>query len=81
MIPLENHGLIIRELRKLQGLSVRKAACRIHRSIGWLSEFENAKGTARLTEAEFDRIVAIFDGSRHKSMFRTCLTNHKLKGL
>lgn len=76
MIPLENHGLIIRELRKLQGLSVRKAAQKLNRGLGWLSEIENCKGTARLTEDEFDRIVTALDGSRHKNMFRTWVASH-----
>jgi transcriptional regulator with XRE-family HTH domain len=77
MNPLENHGLIIRELRKLQGLNVRNAALKINRSIGWLSEIENETGTARLTEQEFDRIVTAFDGSRYRPMFKTWVANHK----
>jgi transcriptional regulator with XRE-family HTH domain len=77
MIPVENHGLIIRELSKLQNLNVREAARKISRSIGWLSEIENGTGTARLTGQEFDRIVAALDGLAHKPMFRTWVANHK----
>ncbi len=64
MSPLENHGIIIRELRRMHGLSVRKAAEKLGRSVGWVSEIENRRGTARLTDAEFDRIVTVFDGSK-----------------
>jgi len=77
MNPLENHGLIIRKLRKLRGLNVRNAAENIGRSIGWLSEIENGTGTARLTEMEFDRIVTALDGSHHKAMFRTWVATYK----
>ena len=77
MIPLENHGIIIRELRKLHGLNVRDAARKINRSIGWLSEIENGTGTARLTEPEFDRIVDALDGRKHWPMFRTWVANAK----
>ena len=77
MIPLENHGIIIRELRKLHGLNVRDAARRINRSIGWLSEIENGTGTARLTEPEFNRIVNTLDGRKHWPMFRTWVANYK----
>ena len=77
MNPLENHGLILRELRKLQGLSVRKTAEKIERAIGWLSEIENGKGTARLTEIEFDRIVDALDGNKYRAMFKTWVANQK----
>ena len=77
MNPLENHGLIIRELRRLQGLNVRNAAKKINRSIGWLSEIENGTGTARLTEQEFERIVTALDGSKRRVMFRTWVANIK----
>lgn len=77
MNPFENHGIIIRELRKLRGWSVRKAALEIHRGIGWLSEIENGTGTARLTEDEFERIVTVMDGHKCRAMFKTWTANHK----
>lgn len=77
MSQLENHGLIIRQLRLLKGLSVRNAAIHIGKSIGWLSEIENSIGTARLRESEFHRIVDLLDGKDHRPMFRTWVANHK----
>lgn len=77
MSKLENHGLIIREVRKRSELSVRDAAKKINRSIGWLSEIENGTGTARLTEPEFERILNILNGSKFKAQFKTWIAKHK----
>ncbi len=74
---MENHGLIIRHLRALASLSVREAARKIGRSTGWLSEIENSTGTARLTEGEFDRIVELLDGAKHRAMFKTWTSSLK----
>ena len=54
---MENHGLIIRHLRLLAGLSVQLTAEKIGRSKGWISEIENNTGNCKLTESEFNRIV------------------------
>lgn len=72
-----HYGLIIKHLRKHSGLSVRKLAEKIGRSIGWISEIENECGTARLTDAEFQRIVDALDGGKHREMFRTWVANHQ----
>ena len=77
MIHLENHGIIIRELRQHRRLSVRKAAALLERSVGWLSEIENGTGTARLTPDEFDRIVTKLDGDQYRSVFKTWAANAK----
>jgi len=74
---MENYGLIIRHLRTLAGLSVRATAQKIDRSIGWLSEIENTSGTARLTETEFNRIVDVLEGAKHRPMFRTWVAAYK----
>jgi transcriptional regulator with XRE-family HTH domain len=74
---MDNYGLIIRHLRKLSKLNVRQAAEKIQRSTGWLSEIENSCGTARLTEREFNRIVEVLDGNRHKPMFKTWISTQK----
>ncbi len=74
---MDNYGLIIRHLRKLSKLNVRQAADKIQRSIGWLSEIENSRGTARLTEREFNRIVELLDGNHHKPMFKTWISTQK----
>jgi len=72
----KNYGLIIWHLRKQAGFSVQKLAEKIGRSAGWLSEVENSSGACRLTEAEFERIVALLDGGKHREMFRTWVANH-----
>jgi transcriptional regulator with XRE-family HTH domain len=77
MIHLENHGIIIRELRTLKDLSVRKAAALLERSVGWLSEIENGSGTARLSPDEFDRVVTALDGDQYRAMFKTWTANSK----
>ena len=77
MESLENHGIIIRELRKLSGLSVQKAAKILGHSTGWLWEVECGSGRCRLTTSEFDRIVDVLDGAKHRPMFRIWVANHK----
>jgi transcriptional regulator with XRE-family HTH domain len=42
-----------------------------------LSEVENGRGKARLSDREFDRIVGLVDGAKHREMFRTWVANHK----
>ena len=74
---MENNGVIIRHLRSLAGLSVREAALKLGRSIGWLSEIENNRGTARIDEREFNRIVEILNGTKHRAMFKTWAANAK----
>ena len=74
---MDNYGLIIQHLRHLAGLGVRETAKKINRSIGWISEIENNCGTARLTEEEFNRIVELLDGAKHRAMFRTWVANYK----
>lgn len=71
-----NYGIIIRHLRKQAGLSVQKLARKIGKSAGWVSEIENNTGTSRLSEKEFERVVQLLDGSRHREMFRTWVANH-----
>jgi transcriptional regulator with XRE-family HTH domain len=63
---MHNYGLIIRKLRKLNGYSLKNAALKISKSVGWLSEIENSRGLARLTQYEFARIVLIFGGEKYK---------------
>ncbi len=77
MDSLENHGIILRELRRLAELSVQQAAIKIGKSSGWLCEVETGSGRCRLKSSEFDRIVQILDGVQYRSMFRTWVANHK----
>jgi transcriptional regulator with XRE-family HTH domain len=61
----------------LAGLSVQQTAIKIGRSTGWVSEVENNSGRSRLSEVEFNRIVEILDGTKHRAMFRTWVANFK----
>src|SRR4030067_3557303 len=77
MDSLDNHGIILRELRKRSGLSIQNAAQMIQKSAGWLCEVENADGTCRLLPSEFDRIIRILGGSDERHMFKTWIANYK----
>lgn len=77
MGSLKNHGIIIRKLRMRSGLTVRETAKKINRSIGWLSEIENGTGTARLTEAEFERVINLLGGSNCRNQFKTWIASQK----
>ena len=79
MSSLENHGVIIRHLRQRKELSLRKCSNIINKSIGWLSEVENASGNSKLTEEEFDRIVSTLGGDKDRAMFKTWVAKHKNK--
>ncbi len=68
---MENYGVIVRRLRILAGLSVQQTARKLGRSIGWISEIENGRGRCRMSENEFNRIVAVLDGAKHRPMFKT----------
>lgn len=73
----ENYGLIIRLLRERAQWSVREFAKRAKRSVGWVSEVENAVGTARLSETEFDRLVDLLGGHKDRGQFRTWVANYR----
>lgn len=77
MNHLNNHGLVIRELRKRNGLSIQKTALLIEKSVGWLCEIENGLGTSRLRQDEFDRITGILGGANDRHMFKTWIANQK----
>ena len=68
---MESYGVIIQQLRTLAGLSVQNTAKKIGRSKGWLSEVENNSGNSRISELEFNRIVDILNGTKHRPMFKT----------
>lgn len=77
MNHLENHGIILRTLRKRKDLSIQKAAKMIGKSPGWLCEVETGGGTCRLSPSEFDRIVDLLGGSKERAMFKTWIANFK----
>lgn len=74
---MDNYGLIIQHLRTLSGLSVQQTAKKINRSVGWLSEIENNSGRCRLTETEFNRIVEVLNGKKHRATFKTWIAGFK----
>ena len=77
-VDTTNHyGLIIKHLREHSRLSVHKLAERIGKSTGWVSEVENSRGTSRLRDTEFQRIVELLDGVKHREMFRTWIAQDK----
>ncbi len=66
---MHNYGVILKKLRELNNYSLKTAAARIGKSVGWLSEVENNRGFSKLKESEFERIVNLFNGVRHREMF------------
>ena len=66
---MDHYGIILRQLRLLNKLSVKAAAARIERSTGWISEIENTIGSARIHPQEFERIVAAYGGERYRKQF------------
>lgn len=73
----ENYGLILKILRQKSGLSVREHSKRINKSPGWLSEVENGRGLAKLSESEFERIIALLGATGHRAYFKTWVANHR----
>ena len=72
-----NNGVIIRHLRKLEGLNVREFSKKIGRSHGWLSDVENCTGKCHAPKEELDRIVEVLGAAKHRPMFRTWVANSK----
>lgn len=66
---MNHYGVVLRQLRILKKLPIKEAARRIERSAGWLSEIENSKGSARIHPAEFERIVAAYEGEPYRKQF------------
>ncbi|HMN66901.1 MAG TPA: helix-turn-helix transcriptional regulator [Bdellovibrionales bacterium] len=74
---MENYGVILRKLRELKRLPIKQAAKHIGRSAGWLSEVENGRGYAKLRPAEFERIVAAYDGEAYRKQFGLWIAKSK----
>ena len=56
-----NHfGIILRKIRTDNALTLKAASSLIQRSTGWLSEVESGKPSAKCSQAEFERIVAVY---------------------
>ncbi len=76
---MTNSGVILRKLRELNHLSLKQAALKLERSVGWLSEIENDKGFARIKQTEFDRIVAVYDGEPYRKQFGAWISHAKVE--
>ena len=77
MDQLENHGPLLRALRKRAGISLQILSDKIGRSSGWLSEVENGVGTSRLSSREFDRIVDVLGFTKDRHLFKTWMAGLK----
>ncbi|MCC7405285.1 MAG: helix-turn-helix transcriptional regulator, partial [Bdellovibrionales bacterium] len=62
-------------MRKTQGLSLQQAAEKLNRSAGWLSEVENSRGRSTIDREEFERVIGLLNGDKHRDMFRTWISN------
>lgn len=83
---MECSGVILKKLREINKLSLKQAAQKIERSVGWLSEVENNKGHARIKATEFERIVSVYGGQPYRKQFgawiaRSKVAEQKPKGL
>lgn len=76
---MHNYGLILKQLRQLNGDSLKTAAKKIQKSVGWLSEIENGHGHSKLKQIEFERIVKLFGGEKHRELFKTWVALEKTK--
>lgn len=73
-----HQGVVLRKLRLLKGYSVKQASEKVGRGVGWISEIENGRGSSRLTPAEFERVVAVYDGEKYRKQFSLWIANvHK----
>ncbi len=72
---MNSYGVILRKLRELKQYQIKQAAQLIERSVGWLSEIENGRGSARIGLEEFERIVAVYDGQAYRKQFPAWTTH------
>ena len=72
-----NNGVVIRQLRKLEGMSVREFSKKIGRSTGWLSDVENCTGKCHAPKEELNRIVELLGAAKRRPLFRTWVANSK----
>lgn len=85
---MNNYGLILKQLRQINGYTLKTAAQAVGKSVGWFSEVENNRGLSKLRPEEFERIVKLFGGDKHRELFKTWVavernkdkTDHSLDG-
>lgn len=75
-----NYGVVIRELRKRQGMSIQVFAREISKSAGWVSSVENCDGKCRVTDVDLARIVEHFSVAHLRPQFRTWIANERRLG-
>lgn len=76
-----HQGVILRKLRQLNSLTIKQASERIGRGAGWISEIENGKGEARIYPAEFERIIAAYNGESYRKQFSIWIANASKGGV
>jgi len=74
---MNTYGVILKNLRSLNQLTLKQAAKHLNKSSGWLSEIENDKGRAKITPDEFERIVKAYDGEKFKRHFGLWVSQEK----
>jgi transcriptional regulator with XRE-family HTH domain len=72
---MDNHGVILRQLRLINKYSIKEAAAKLEKSAGWLSEIENGNPRSRLNPPEFERIVALYVGEPYRKKFSLWIAN------
>lgn len=72
---MKHPGVILRKLRQLHGYSMKFAAQKINRSVGWLSEVENQLGNSRIDETEYERILFIYEADKHQKLIHSWLSH------
>lgn len=75
---MECSGVILKKLREINQLSLKQAAQKIERSVGWLSEVENNKGYSRIMPHEFEKIIAIYGGDSYRKQFGGWIARSKI---
>ena len=76
---MNNYGLILKRLRQINGYTLKTAAQVVGKSVGWFSEVENNRGLSKLRPEEFERIVKLFGGGKHRELFKTWVAVERTK--
>lgn len=77
---MNNYGLILKQLRQINGYTLKTASKAVGKSVGWFSEVENTRGLSKLRPEEFERIVKLFGGDKHRELFKTWVAVERNKG-
>jgi len=66
-------GIILKRLRLVNGDTLKIAAAKAGKSVGWLSEVENGRGKAKLSHKEFERIIEAYHAEPYRKRFAAWL--------